>query len=38
MGDPEVHQAENGTEALEVLQTEGPMDFVLSDFRMSAFG
>ena len=37
MGDPEVHQAENGTEALEVLQSEGPIDFVLSDFKMPGF-
>ncbi len=37
MGDPEVHQAENGAEAMEILQSEGAVDFVLSDFKMPGF-
>ena len=37
MGDPEVHQAENGAEAMEVLQSERMVDFVLSDFKMPGF-
>ncbi len=37
MGDPEVRHAESGDHALKVLESEGHVDFVLSDFKMPGF-